>query len=36
VLTGPGENQKVEFLLFKNGAIELSKESLHLWIDVGQ
>jgi uncharacterized membrane protein len=34
VLTMPGESQKVEFLLFKNEAIEPSQESLHLWIDV--
>ncbi|MFC1894287.1 DUF1616 domain-containing protein, partial [Chloroflexota bacterium] len=30
----PGENQKVEFLLFKNESTEPSKESLHLWINV--
>jgi uncharacterized membrane protein len=35
-LTVPGEDQKVEFLLFKNGSIEPSQESLHLWINVGQ
>lgn len=30
----PGEDQKVEFLLYKNGGAEPSVESLHLWIDV--
>jgi uncharacterized membrane protein len=30
----PGANQKVEFLLYKDGAIEPSAESLHLWINV--
>jgi len=30
----PGEDQKVEFLLYKNGGSEPSAESLHLWIDV--
>lgn len=30
----PGEDQKVEFLLYKNGGTEPSVESLHLWIDV--
>ncbi len=30
----PGEDQKVEFLLYKNGGTEPSAESLHLWIDV--
>jgi len=30
----PGEDQKVEFLLYKNREAEPSVESLHLWIDV--
>lgn len=30
----PDEDQKVEFLLYKNGGSEPSAESLHLWIDV--
>lgn len=29
-----GEDQKVEFLLYKDGAAEPAGESLHLWIDV--
>jgi len=31
-----GENQKVEFLLYKDGEAELRLESLHLWIDVSE
>lgn len=29
-----GDNQKVEFLLYKDGAAEPSAESLHLWVNV--
>ena len=29
-----GENQKVEFLLYKDGEIEPCLEPLHLWVDV--
>ena len=32
----PDEGQKVEFLLYKNGEVEPSVESLYLWIDVNQ
>jgi uncharacterized membrane protein len=32
----PGKDQKVEFLLYKNGEVEPSVESLYLWIDVNQ
>lgn len=31
-----GENQKVEFLLYKDGEAELYLESLHLWINVSK
>ena len=31
-----GENQKVEFLLYKDGEAEPCLESLHLWIDVSE
>jgi len=29
-----GDNEKVEFLLYKNGEAKPSLESLHLWVDV--
>jgi len=29
-----GNNEKVEFLLYKNGEAKPSLESLHLWVDV--
>jgi len=30
----PGENQKVEFMLCKNGESEPCFEPIHLWVDV--
>lgn len=30
----PGENQRVEFLLYKNGEAEPRFEPIHLWIDI--
>lgn len=30
----PGENQKVEFLLYKHGEIEPCLEPLYIWVDV--
>ena len=32
----PSENQKVEFLLYKNGEAEPCFEPIHLWVDVTQ
>lgn len=32
--TVSGENQEVEFLLYKDGTTEPSEESLHLWVNV--
>ena len=34
VLETPGEDQKVEFLLYKDGEVEPYLEPLHLWVDV--
>jgi len=36
VPTTPGENQKVEFLMYKDGEVEPCLEPLHLWVDVSQ
>lgn len=35
-LSEPGEDQKVEFFLYKNGEIEPCLKPLHLWVDVTQ
>ena len=34
VPTAPGENEKVEFILYKNGDVDPLLEPLHLWIKV--
>jgi uncharacterized membrane protein len=33
VLVTPGDNQKVEFLLYKNGEVEPYLKPLHLWVN---
>jgi len=35
-LSEPGEDQKVEFFLYKNGEVEPCFKPLHLWVDVTQ
>ncbi|MBA7506258.1 hypothetical protein ES706_04939 [subsurface metagenome] len=35
-LSEPGEDQKVEFFLYKNGEVEPCLKPLHLWVDVTQ
>jgi uncharacterized membrane protein len=36
VLETPGEDQKVEFWLYKEGEVEPYLEPLHLWVDVSE